>query len=97
MAITPIEIAVLAVVVIIFVMWGPKKIPELARALGRARKEFSEGVKEAQASPGASGPAQPESTDDTLLETARKLGITTEGKTAEQISQEIVKRANKSS
>ncbi|MCS4539358.1 MAG: twin-arginine translocase TatA/TatE family subunit [Thaumarchaeota archaeon] len=40
MAITPIEIAVLAVVVIIFVMWGPKKIPELARSLGRARKEF---------------------------------------------------------
>lgn len=50
MAITPIEIAVLAVVVIIFVMWGPKKIPELARSLGRARKEFSEGVKEGQTS-----------------------------------------------
>ncbi|MBI3023679.1 MAG: twin-arginine translocase TatA/TatE family subunit, partial [Thaumarchaeota archaeon] len=53
MAITPIEIAVLAVVVIIFVMWGPKKIPELARALGRARKEFSEGAKDAQTPPGA--------------------------------------------
>ncbi|MBI2649266.1 MAG: twin-arginine translocase TatA/TatE family subunit [Thaumarchaeota archaeon] len=97
MAITPIEIAVLAVVVIIFVMWGPKKIPELARALGRARKEFSEGAKDAQTPPDASGAAQPESTDDTLLETARKLGITTEGKTAEQISQEIVSKANKSS
>lgn len=46
MAITPVEIVVLAVVVIIFVMWGPKKIPELARSLGRARREFSEGVKE---------------------------------------------------
>lgn len=46
MAITPVEIVVLAVVVIMFVMWGPKKIPELARSLGRARREFSEGVKE---------------------------------------------------
>ncbi len=46
MAITPVELVVLAVVVIVFVMWGPKKIPELARSLGRARREFSEGVKE---------------------------------------------------
>lgn len=46
MAFTPIELIVVAVVVIVFVMWGPKKIPELARSLGRARKEFQEGVKE---------------------------------------------------
>ncbi len=50
MAITPVEIAVLAVVVIIFIMWGPKKIPELARSLGRARKEFNEAGKDAQTS-----------------------------------------------
>lgn len=97
MAITPVEIAVLAVVVIIFVMWGPKKIPELARSLGRARKEFSEGVKEGQTAPGTTAVTQPESTGDALLDTARKLGIDTEGKTREQISQEIVNKAKGSS
>ena len=47
MVLSPIELIVIAIVVIVFVMWGPKKIPELARSLGRARKEFNEGVKEA--------------------------------------------------
>jgi sec-independent protein translocase protein TatA len=34
---------VLAVVLLVF---GSKKVPELARSLGRAQKEFKDGVKE---------------------------------------------------
>ncbi len=98
MALTdPLQWVVIAIVVIVFVMWGPKKIPELARALGRARKEFSEGAKEAENAPSTAAVTQPESTGDALLDTARKLGIGTEGKTKEQISQEIVSKAKASS
>jgi len=38
------------------------------------------------------GPQRKPSSGDILIETARKLGISTEGKTREQISQEIVEK-----
>ena len=83
---------VLAVVVILFV-WGPQKLPEFARSIRFARKEI-EMAKE------ISNPRQLASTllipttfapeTDALIETAKKLGISTEGKTRVQISDEIV-------
>ncbi len=88
MAITPIEIVVIAVVLIVFVMWGPKKIPELARSLGLAKKEFQAVQAEVSGNP----QVRPQSPGDSLIETARKLGISTGGKTAERISEEIVKK-----
>ena len=36
------EIAVIGGVLLAFVILGPKKIPELARSLGLAKKEFKE-------------------------------------------------------
>lgn len=102
MALTdPLQWVVIAVVVIVFVMWGPKKIPELARALGTARKEFNEGSKqeaqEASSGTTTDSPAAAASTGDALLDTAKKLGIDTEGKTREQISSEIVSKAKPAS
>lgn len=70
------------------ILWGPKKIPELARAIGRARGEFDKASKEYTQFPKIE--KQP-SSDDLLIETAKNLGISTEGKTKEQLSQEIVK------
>lgn len=77
---------VLAIIVVLFV-WGPQKLPEFARSIGLARKEIDKAYKEAT-SP-TSPPAAPET--DVLIETAKKLGISTEGKTKAQISEEIVK------
>ncbi len=76
-------------------LWGPQKIPELARGLGRAKGEFDKASREFQASAAAasSSPPVPKSADQLLLETAMQLGISTEGKTREQISQEIVAKA----
>ncbi len=39
----PEVIIILVVVVLLF--WGPKKVPDLARSLGRAKWEFEEGKK----------------------------------------------------
>ncbi|HTY75049.1 MAG TPA: twin-arginine translocase TatA/TatE family subunit [Candidatus Nanoarchaeia archaeon] len=96
------EWLIIGVVAIVIIMWGPAKIPEFARALGRAKGEFSNAQKEFTdaASATASMPtvtvAAPiasaqtlKSRDELLIETARTLGVSTDGKTREQITEEI--------
>ena len=90
MALDPLELIVIAVIVVVVLLWGPKKIPELARSLGQARKEFTTAQVESPSS--TAQPGQPVAARDDLIDTARKLGISTEGKTRQQISDEIVKR-----
>jgi len=82
---------VLAIIVVLFV-WGPQKLPEFARSIGLARKEIEKAYKEAS-NPSAAPPA-PET--DALIETAKKLGVSTEGKTRAQISDEIVAKSKAS-
>ncbi len=101
------EWLIIGVVAIVIIMWGPAKIPEFARSLGRAKGEFAKASKEfsdaatstanapaatvAAPAPVAAAPAAPalKSKDEVLVDTARNLGIETEGKTREQIAQEI--------
>ena len=101
------EWLIIGVVAIVIIMWGPAKIPEFARSLGRAKGEFTKASKEftdaanmtattptataapsAPAAPAASAPSL-KSRDEVLVDTARSLGIETEGKTREQITEEI--------
>jgi sec-independent protein translocase protein TatA len=83
-------LAIIGVVIVVFIVLGPKKIPELARALGMAKKEFTEGTQTAVASPApATAPGMGE---DDLMVAAKRLGISTEGKTRDQISAEIVRK-----
>jgi len=87
----PIELVIIGIIIVVVVVMGPKRIPELARALGSAKKEFNAG---------AAAPTQTSSVsmagagmaEDDLMVAARKLGISTEGKTREQISAEIVRK-----
>jgi TatA/E family protein of Tat protein translocase len=98
------EWIIIGVVAIVIIMWGPAKIPEFARSLGRAKGEFAKAQKEftdaanvdssakpvSAAAPNTTVPASTIKTkDEMLLETAQKLGISTEGKTRAQISDEI--------
>jgi TatA/E family protein of Tat protein translocase len=159
MALDPIELLIVGAVVVVIFLWGPSKIPEMARSLGRAKKEFDTAQKDlqevtkqfqaesglasltsassstssgtildrltglmsapaqaevapsAQPSPtpqlppvAAAAPAPPltppvappsdsKSADQVLIDTARQLGIDTEGKTRQEISQEILAKA----
>ncbi|MDV3244385.1 MAG: twin-arginine translocase TatA/TatE family subunit [Nitrososphaerales archaeon] len=99
MAFDPLELVIIGVILVVIFLWGPQKIPEIARALGRARKEFDTASKEvgtAFSSTSSSAlPAAEKSGDQILMETARQMGIYTEGKTREQISKEIVEKARK--
>ena len=100
------EWLIIGVVAIVIIMWGPAKIPEFAKALGRAKGEFNKASKEfsdaatmtanAPATTVAAAPAsattptqQLKSKDEMLLETARNLGISTDGKTREQLTEEV--------
>ncbi len=100
----PWEIAlILAIVLIIF---GPKKLPQLAKSIGDSIKQY----KDASSGKTSTEPTQPQPAQqpsqpvqyqtkesDLLLETAKKLGIQTEGKTMEQISKEITEAGSKPS
>jgi len=99
------DLIIIGAIAIVIIMWGPAKIPEFARALGRAQGEFKKAQKEfseAATSPeavtatpamGAVVMSKPSAAiktkDEMLLETAQRLGIPTEGKTRDQISDEI--------
>ncbi len=90
MAFEPFQILLIIGVLAVLLIWGPQKIPELARSIGRARKEFDD------ASKGLTNPISSTSTSaasDPLVDTAQRLGINTVGKTRQEISDEIVKAA----
>ena len=46
MVVSGLEWVAIAALIVVVLVFGAKKIPELARALGRSKKEFKEGAKE---------------------------------------------------
>lgn len=87
------EWLVVLVILAVLLLWGPSKLPELARALGRAKGEFEKASREFRNPSSTLTKKGERSSDDVLIETAEKLGINTEGKTNEQISKEILGKA----
>jgi len=87
------ELLIIGVVAIVIIMWGPGKIPEFAKALGRAKGEFAKASKEFSESTTDTSARSTSSTiktkDEILIDTAKSFGITTDGKSREQISEEI--------
>lgn len=87
------------IVVAIIVLFGASKIPELARSLGKATGEFKKGKHEIEReltdveksikeTPG-------ENRSSKIKQMARDIGISTEGKTDEQLLEEIQKKMPK--
>ncbi len=93
MPFSPIEIGL--IVVVIIVLFGANKIPELARSLGKASGEFKKGKNEIEdelndiSKPGSK---QVENPSQKIKTMAKDLGIATEGKSDEQLLDEIQKK-----
>jgi len=85
------EWLIIIIGLVVLLLWGPSKIPELARGLGSAKAEFDkasrEGLYEIE-TPKAK--ASRYSDEDIIILIARSLGLTTEGKSREEIVQEII-------
>ncbi|MCL7392328.1 MAG: twin-arginine translocase TatA/TatE family subunit [Thaumarchaeota archaeon] len=100
MAIVGVEWIVIIIIIVIFLIWGPSKIPELARSLGKAKKEFEKAMKEAEEikqQAASSIDVQALKNDvDMLIDMAKKLGIPTEGRTRAEIYNDVMAKLGKS-
>jgi Sec-independent protein translocase protein TatA len=48
LALDPLELGTIAAIILVFFLWGPQKIPELARMVAQARREFDNASREFQ-------------------------------------------------
>jgi sec-independent protein translocase protein TatA len=87
----------IVIVIVVVLIFGANKIPDLAKSLGRASGEFQKGKVESEqevARLKAQGaqPAQPAEPDhDKLMRAAKELDVSTEGKTDDEIREEVKK------
>ena len=98
MALVGYEWLIVVGILLVVFLWGPQKLPELAKSIGLAKKEFEKAAKEAttSTSPASTSPASGQPATDPLIVAAKSLGITTEGKTKEQIAKEIADKSSTS-
>jgi sec-independent protein translocase protein TatA len=76
---------------IVLLMFGGRKLPELARSMGTAVKEFTKASRETE--------LKEKSKEDeekiAIIEAAKKLGINVEGRDINEIAKDIVKATEK--
>jgi len=88
----PWEIALIIIVVLI--IFGPKKLPELAKSIGSAIRQYKKATDGfLEETPTTTESKESKDERMMLLETAKGLGVKTEGKTPEEISEEIIKKS----
>ncbi|UCE75116.1 MAG: twin-arginine translocase TatA/TatE family subunit [Methanomassiliicoccales archaeon] len=89
---------VIIILVIVILLFGAKKLPELARSLGRAKGEFERGkmevdkeIKEEKAKEAKKEEKTKETKKEEkdFVKAAKELGIDTEGKSEEELKAEI--------
>ncbi|MGC9051114.1 Sec-independent protein translocase subunit TatA/TatB [Pyrobaculum sp.] len=84
------EWIVILIAIVIILLWGPSKLPSLARGMGEAIREFRKAASGIEEEPRRA--EKKEEVDQKIIELAKSLGISTEGKTKEQILDEVNKR-----
>ena len=79
---------------IILLLFGGKKLPELARSMGSAVQEYTKATKEPVKYAEAKTTGKSDGDKGAILEAARKMGIETKGRDISEIAQDIVKTAS---
>lgn len=89
------------ILLVILLLFGASKLPEVARSLGRSVGEFKKAQKEAEMELREfekqirEGKYQPKERREKLEKIAKDLGINPEGKSDEELLEEINKAINK--
>ncbi len=81
----------IVILFIILLLFGGRKLPELARSMGSAVREYTDASKEPLKYADSKTKTKEEEERDVILEAARKLGIETEGRSIKEIAEELVK------
>lgn len=80
---------------IILLLFGGRKLPELARSMGTAIREYNMAANEPEKYFEEKTKTKEEEEREAILNTAKKLGIETEGRSINEIAQDIVKVTEK--
>lgn len=88
---------IILIVLVVIILFGATKIPELARSLGRATGEFKKAKGEAErelrdVEKSLKESKSPEEKSSKIKQMASDLGISIEGKSDEQLLEEIKKK-----
>ncbi len=87
MALVGYEALIVAGIIIVVFLWGPHKLPELAKSIGETKREFDKAAKEASTLSSTPGPSN-ENPEQVALIT-KSMRITTAGKTRVELAKEI--------
>ena len=89
------EILIIVFVAIIL-LFGAKKLPELARSIGRAKGEFERGKMDIEREIKEEKAKDSKKDEKDIIKAAKELGIETEGKTEDELKKEIAKAVSSS-
>ncbi|MGB9709263.1 MAG: twin-arginine translocase TatA/TatE family subunit [Infirmifilum sp.] len=90
---------ILLLIIIALILFGPRKLPELAKAAGEAVRIFREESQkitssiEESTSTKTSASSASSLSDEDLKKLAEKLGVKSEGKSREELINEVIKKA----
>ena len=81
---------IILILVILLLVFGPSKLPKIARELGKAWQEFNKASSTAFEALNSANSAKNEDEKKLLLDVATKLDVKSEGKTDKQLTDEIL-------
>lgn len=75
-----------ALIIVVILYFRPSTVTDIAHSLGRAASEFRRGQGETE---------PPQAPSDDLKRVAQELGISVEGKSAQQLTEQIVAKSQR--
>jgi len=81
------------ILLILLLILGPTKLPALAKGLGQAIREFKKASQGLYDEENTSKRSKEELDDEVLMQLAKKLDISPEGKTRDELKKEVLQKA----
>jgi sec-independent protein translocase protein TatA len=89
------QFELIIILFIVLLLFGGKKLPELARSMGSAVREYTSASKEPVKYAEEKTKTKEDEEREAILEAAKKMGIETEGRSINEIAQDLVKATEK--